>query len=164
MIAKKIFSSFILLVALMLYSTATTAQQAPKKPAYTPIPKFKPPVVKSYLAKLTGSAAVCSAEEGKQIITLPLRVADSKDFSYKISSYQLAYKRLGVTEDEETGKASPANDLVGQRFTETPLPEIWKSNITETLHKGEELFFFDIIVFDTQGRLFFAPDLKITIQ
>jgi hypothetical protein len=26
------------------------------------------------------------------------------------------------------------------------------------------LYFFDIIVYDKQGRLFFAPELKITIQ
>ena len=159
------YTGFCMAVLLSVAATvAAIAQQAPKKPAYTPIAKFKPPVVKSYLAKLTGAAAVCSAEEGKQIIALPLRIADDKNFSYKISSYQLAYKRIGVTEDEETGKVSVANDLVGQRFTETPLPELWKSNIIETLHKGEELLFFDIIVTDKKGRLFFAPDLKITIQ
>ena len=100
----------------------------------------------------------------KQIITLPLRIADEKNETYKISSYQFAYKRIGVTEDEETGKLSPQSDMVAQRFTETPLPELWKSNIIEQLHKGEELYFFDIIMLDKTGRLFFAPDLKITIE
>ena len=140
------------------------AQQPGKKPVVTPIPKFKPPVVKTYLGKYEGGKAICTAEEGRQIIVQPLKVADDKNNSYVISSYQFAYKRLGVTEDEETGKTSPAKDMVAQRFTETPLPEIWKTNITEQLHAGEELYFFDIIARDKQGRLFFAPELKIGIQ
>ena len=59
---------------------------------------------------------------------------------------------------------SPQTDIAADRFTVTPLPEIWQSNINEFLHTGEELFFFDVIVFDKQGKLFFAPELKIIIQ
>ena len=157
------YSRFILAFLLVIMvSFAGSAQQA-KKPVST-FAKFKPPVVKSSLGKYNGSAATCSAEEGKQIILQALKIADDKNATYKISSYQFAYKRVGVTEDETTGAVFPAKDMVSQRFTETPLPEIWKSNITEQLHKGEELYFFDIIVYDKQGRLFFAPELKITIQ
>ena len=141
-----------------------TAAQHPKKPAVTPVVKFKPPVVKTFLAKFTGVSTSCSAEEGKQIITLPLVITDDKNNSYPVTSYQFAYKRIGVTEDEETGKTSPQSDMVADRFTVTPLPEIWKTNITEQLHTGEQLYFFDIVVKDKQGRLFFAPELKITIQ
>jgi hypothetical protein len=152
---------FIVFLLAAMISVTGFAQKA-KKPVST-FAKFKPPVVKSYLGKYTGTAS-CAPEEGKQIILQSLRIADDKNSSFKISSYQFAYKRLGVTEDETTGAVTPAKDMVAQRFTETPLPEIWKSNITEQLHKGEELYFFDIIVYDKQGRLFFAPELKITIQ
>ncbi|MEO7536662.1 MAG: hypothetical protein ABIU30_22595, partial [Ferruginibacter sp.] len=103
-------------------------------------------------------------EEAKQVITLPLKIVDDKNLGYNISSYQFAYKRIGITEDEETGKTSPQSDIAAERFTTTPLPEVWQKNIVEGLHKGEELYFFDIIVFDKQGRRFFAPELKITIQ
>ena len=151
-------------LAFLLFATisVTVNAQTAKKPVST-FAKFKPPVVKSYLAKYTGTTS-CSPEEGKQIILQALKIADDKNNTYKISSYQFAYKRLGVTEDETTGAVTPAKDMVAERFTETPLPQIWKSNITEQLHKGEELYFFDIIVYDKQGRLFFAPELKITIQ
>ena len=151
-------------LAFLLFATisVTVNAQTAKKPVST-FAKFKPPVVKSYLAKYTGTTS-CSPEEGKQIILQALKIADDKNNTYKISSYQFAYKRLGVTEDETTGALTPAKDMVAERFTETPLPQIWKSNITEQLHKGEELYFFDIIVYDKQGRLFFAPELKITIQ
>lgn len=156
----------LLLTAILFTGLATTAQAQPvKKPAMaTPIVKFKPPVVKTFLAKFTGSNATCSAEEGKQVITLPLRIVDAGNTAYAISSYQLAYKRLAVKEDESTGATSPTTDLVAQRFTETPIAGIWKTSIIEQLQRGEELFFFDIIVMDKQGRRFFAPDLKLTIQ
>ena len=156
------YARFFMAFLLSAMVSFTGIAQATKKPATT-FTKFKPPVVKSYLGKYTGTAS-CSPEEGKQIIQQPLKIADDKNNNYKISSYQFAYKRLGVTEDETTGAVTPAKDMVAQRFTETPLPEIWKTNITEQLHKGEELYFFDIIVYDKQGRLFFAPELKITIQ
>ena len=152
---------FPLLIVLSILGFAATAQQA-KKPASAFV-KFKPPVVKSYLGKYSG-APKCSPEEGKLAIQQSLKIADDKNYNYAIASYQFAYKRLGVTEDEATGAVTPARDMVAQRFTETPLPDIWKNNITEQLHKGEELYFFDIIVYDKQGRRFFAPELKITIQ
>jgi hypothetical protein len=158
--------SRILLIALLFTSLTGTAQvQPPKKqPTSTPIAKWRPPAVRSFLAKFTGPNAVCSAEEGKQIITLPLRIVDDKNNPYAISSYQFAYTRLGVKENEETGELSPATDIASQPFSVTPLPDIWKNNIIEQLKKGETLFFFDIIVMDKQGRRFFAPELKITIQ
>jgi hypothetical protein len=159
----KQYARFYLLFILAAMVTVSGIAQA-KKPTHSPFSKFKPPAVKSYLGKFSGSTATCTAEEAKQVITEPLKVSDDKNAAFKISSYQFAYKRIGVTEDEETGKVSPAKDMVAKRFTETPLPDIWKSNITEQLHKGEELYFFDIIVYDKQGRLFFAPELKITIQ
>jgi hypothetical protein len=126
-----------------LFISAAAQQKPAAKPATAvPVTRFKPPMVKSYIDKYSGNTLKLSAEEGKRIIINPLRVADDKNTSYKISSYQFAYKRQGVTENEETGEVSPASDMVAQRFTESPLPD----------------------VYDKQGRLFFAPELKITIQ
>jgi len=136
----------------------------PAKPVTGNVVKNKLPVVKTFLGKFTGITNNCSAEQAKQLMTQPLIITDDKNLEYKLSSYQFSYKRIGVTEDEETGKVSPQTDIVADRFTVTPLPEIWQSNIKETLHKGEELFFFDVIVFDKQGKLFFAPELKLIIQ
>ncbi len=136
----------------------------PAKPVTAPVVKKKLPVVKTFLGKFTGIANDCPAEQAKQLITQSLRISDDKNVEYKLSSYQFSYKRIGVTENEETGKVSPQTDIAADRFTITPLPEIWQSNIKESLHKGEELFFFDVIVFDKQGKLFFAPEIKIIIQ
>lgn len=165
MYIKKIFFLF-MLITFGLLPAFVMAQKPVKvaKPIAGAVVKNKLPVVITFLGKFTGITNNCSAELAKQMITLPLKIIDNKDVEYKISSYQFSYKRIGVTENEETGKVSPQTDIVADRFTVTPLPEIWLSNIKESLHKGEELFFFDVIVFDKIGKLFFAPELKIIIQ
>ncbi|MFT3679083.1 MAG: hypothetical protein QM791_02350 [Ferruginibacter sp.] len=164
MMTKKYTKLAFLLFAVLIAITVTAQTDKPAKTTSIPIVKFKPPVVKISWGRLTGPAASCVAEEAKQLVKLPLKVTDAKNTSYQVVSYQLTYKRLGVTEDEETGKVTPASDQVGRSFTETPLPEVWQTNIIEQVHKGEELYFFDVVVYDKQGRRFFAPELKITIQ
>ena len=160
---KKYLPYFTLITLLMMVSSVAIAQ-VPAKTTVKPIVKFKPPVVQSYLGGITGKEAVAGAEEAKNLITLPLKIVGDKNNNYTVASYQFAYKRTGITEDEATGKTSPESDMVSNQFNATPLPAIWQSNIVETLHKGETLHFFDIIVLDKQGRRFFAPELKITNQ
>lgn len=152
------FIACLLLVVISIHGQQTA------KPSSYPSIKFKPPVVKTFLGKITGRSPSIKAEEGKQLISLQLNIVDDKNISYTLGSYQFAYKRIGVTEDEETGKALPQSDMVGDFFTATPLPSLWVKNIKESLHAGEELYFFDVIVLDKQGRRFFAPELKISIQ
>ena len=138
--------------------------QVAQKPAAKTFVKFKPPIVKTYLGKISGTGATAGTVEIKYLVSLPIKVIDDKDINYSISSYQFVYKRLGVTEDEESGKTSPQTDIVSNHFNTTPLPEIWQKNIIEGAHIGEEVYFFDIIAIDKQGRRFFAPELKIKIQ
>lgn len=152
---------------LMVMATATGGDLVyAQKPAQSNPPataNYKRPVVKSWLGKANGNISLTS-QEAVQLVALPLKVIDDKNNDYAISSYQFAYKRLGVTEDEQTGAKAPARTVTADRFTTTPLPAVWQTNISESLKKGEELYFFDIIVLDKQGRRFFAPELKISIQ
>lgn len=159
---KKFYLLFSVFALVLLSGKVMLAQQ-PGKSVTPPGAKYKKPLVKSWLGKVSGNITL-NADEARQLITLPLKISDDKNVTYSISSYQFAYKRIGVTEDEETGKAAVQTDMVADRFTGTPLPPVWQKNIIEGLHAGEELYFFDIIVFDKQGRRFFAPELKITIQ
>lgn len=154
-----------ILFAVLFSATVTTVSAQKPKPAVTshPVQKFKPPKLTSMLGIRSDSATV-EVEEALQLINLPLKITDDKKNSYSISSYQVMYKRKGVTEDEETGKVSPASTSVAQLFRETPLPAIWKKVLTEQIQSGEELYFFDIIAKDAQGRYMFAPDLKIRIK
>lgn len=159
---KKFYQAF-LFPALMFLSVNDTLAQKPARPVASPVSQLKKPLVKSSLGKVNGDITLV-AEEAAQLIGLPLVIADDKNVHYVISSYRFAYKRIGVTEDEETGKTSAQTDLASDRFTSTPLPAVWQKNIVAGLHKGEELYFFDIIVFDKAGRRFFAPELKINIR
>ncbi len=155
---------FILSVVFSAMLTTVLAQK-PKTTNVSPVAvqKFKPPKLTCSLGIRSDSATI-AVEEALQMVSLPLKISDDKKNNYAISSYQLLYKRRAVTEDEETGKVTPTTSMVANLFRETPLPELWKKNITEQLRSGEELFFFDIIAKDAQGRLMFAPDLKIKIK
>ena len=127
------------------------------------VPKFKPPVVKTYLGVNTNGAAV-TAQEASQLVGFPLKVTDDKKNVYTVMSYGFIYKRKGVVEDEQTGAKKIAFTTVADKFSETPLPKIWIDNLKDGFQRDEELYFYDITVQDDKGRKFFAPDLKITIQ
>jgi hypothetical protein len=94
----------------------------------------------------------------------PILVKDDKNNVYKVTYYQFAYTRRAVTEDEKTGKLSPTTSLATDYFTSTPLPEKWVRIIREDLKPGEQLFFCDVIVKDTTGQSFYAPNIKIITQ
>jgi hypothetical protein len=141
--------------------------QKPKPKPVTARPagfqKFTPPKLISMLGIRTDSAVVFR-EEALQLINLPLKVTDDKKNVYTLTSYQAIYKRRGVTEDEASGKVTPVVNTVIANFKTTPLSPIWIKILTEQLRAGEELDFFDIVVKDAQGRLMFAPELKIKVK
>ena len=124
---------------------------------------FTQPKLTSMLGIRSDSVTVL-LEEAVQLVKLPLKVTDDKKNVYTISSYQAMYKRKGVTEDEASGKVTPTVNPVIDNFKTTPLSPIWIKILTEQLRAGEELYFFDIVVKDSQGRLMFAPELKIKVK
>jgi hypothetical protein len=150
----------------MAQSPQKTANNKPasKPPIAAPKPKQPQPMVKSTWGKYGGSNNMLAAEEAKQLLSQPIVITDEKSVTYQLHSYQFGYRRRGVTENEQTGEVTPQSDMVIQLFKTTPLPELWQNNISETLHKDEELYFFDVIVYDKNGKLFFAPELKIIIK
>jgi hypothetical protein len=153
----KNFSFFICAFYLIL-SFAGLAQVP--KPA--PV-KWKPPQAQTFLEAYHDTVSL-SAEECKKAIALPLHITDAKKFNYVLVSYQCLYRRIGVTEDEQTGKTSPATSMVAQTFKTTPLSDLWLKIINEDLKSGEEIYFFDVVSKDAQGKFFFAPNLLIKIK
>ena len=156
----KQFSLFLICAFACFFSFS---QQLQKKPEITRIARFKPPVVKSFLGVNTNGATI-TGNEASELITSPLKITDAQNNIYSIDSYHFLYKRKGVFEDEESGRKQVAFTTVADVFKTTPLPKIWIDNIQNGFQKGEEIYFFDIVVKDKTGRKFFAPDLKITIQ
>lgn len=157
--AKRLCLFFMLFIAV----AAASAQPPRNNGKNTPAPKAKLPKLTTSLGTRSDSATV-SVDEALQLVGLPLTITDDKKQSYTITTYQFLYKRKGVTEDEETGKVSPATSMVAKQFKTTPLEKLWINIMREQLQAGEEFYFFDVVVKDGQGRLMFAPNLKIKIQ
>lgn len=150
-----------LLLILFAIANATSAQTTAHT-TITKVAKFKPPVVKTFLGRNNQTAEV-TVDEANQLINLPLKITDEKNVAYTISSYQFMYKKKSVIQNEESGKKEIVFTTVADLFRITPLPQIWRKNIGGTVQKGEELYFFDIIVKDKLGRNFYAPELKIKV-
>ena len=148
---------------LLIAATAQTKKPTPKNNVITPVVKFKPPAVKTFLGRNEKEATV-TVDEANQLVNLPLKIVDDQNNTYSISSYQFLYKKKSVIEDEETGKRSTVFTNTADLFKVTPLPKVWKENISGGLQKGEELYFFDIVVNDKQNRKFFAPNVKIIVK
>jgi hypothetical protein len=153
----------IVLAAAILMGQSAFAQPGKQPAKIIPVQKFKPPKVKTALGRCTDSIVV-TKEEARQLIGLPLRISDAKNVTYAVSSYQFAYKSIAVTEDEASGKVLPTTAMVSDYFKTSPLPELWQENIKRTAASGDQFYFFDVIVKDAQGRLFFAPELKIYVR
>lgn len=157
-----------LLFTLITVSASAQTKKVMKKTAVTTaaitsVAKFKPPVVKTFLGKNNGEATV-TVDEANQLVNLPLKIIDDKNNTYTISSYQFLYKKKSVIENEETGRKEIAFTQTADIFKSTPLPKVWRDNISGALQKDEQLMFFDVIVNDKQNRKFFAPNLKIIVK
>lgn len=156
----KIIIKYLLSILLLSSINISFAQN---KQIITKEPKFKPPVVKTYLGSNQNGAGV-TVDEGVQLVGLPLKIIDAKNNQYTIDSYQFLYRQKSFIRNDETGKTEEVFTISADRFNSTPLPKVWIDNISRRLQKDEQLYFFDIVVKDKQGRSFFAPELKITIK
>ncbi|MDQ2718583.1 MAG: hypothetical protein M3Z26_02295 [Bacteroidota bacterium] len=148
---------------IFIFSAGVLVSFAQEKPVITKVPKFKPPVVKTFLG-VNQNGATVTTDEAAQLITLPLKIKDDKNNVYPIDSYQFLYRKKGAIQDEETGKIQTTFTIQSDRFNSTPLPKIWIDNLKDSFQKDEQLYFFDIVVKDKEGRRFFAPELKIAIR
>lgn len=152
-----------ILLCIFLLSSIINKSLAQDKPIITKEPKFKPPVVKTYLGVNQNGAQV-TVDEGVQLVGLPLKIVDAKNNPYNIDSYQFLYRQKSFILDDETGRKEEVFTISADRFHTSPLPKVWVDNIRRNLQQDEQLYFFDIVVKDKEGRMFFAPELKITIK
>ena len=154
----------ILFLIAVFFSVQLSFAQKPtpkgEKKYATPV---KPPVLKTQIGILSDSVPA-PVDQVKALLGAPLKVTDVNNQPLTVTYYQFLYKRKAVREDEKTGKVIPTTSTVSDYFTSTPLPEKWIKIIREELVAGEELYFFDIIVKDKQGKPFYAPNLKIITQ
>ncbi len=160
----QVLKNIVVLFSIFLFSTVVFAQKTkPTKARDEVVKKYTPPKLVTFLG-IRSDSSIVSVDEALQLIKQSLIITDDKKIGYTITSYQCMYKRKGVTEDEVSGKVSPTSSIVANLFKTTPLPELWRKIISEQLKRGEEIFFFDIVVKDAKGHLAFAPNLKLIIQ
>lgn len=157
-------SAYLFLSIILINTVSAQATKKVVKPAtITPVAKFKPPAVKTFLGRNSGESSV-TVDEANQLVSIPLKITDDKSNVYTISSYQFLYKKKSVIENEDNGKKEIVFTTTANTFKSTPLPKIWQDNISGALQKDEQLYFFDVIVNDKQNRKFFAPNLKILVK
>jgi hypothetical protein len=102
--------------------------------------------------------------EADAVIGAALKVKTLKNENYVVTSYHFLYKKIVTSEDEETGKAYATTTNKSSMFKTTPLPPNWLAAVRENLKPGEDLIFFDIIAKDPQGRVMYAPIIKLTVK
>ena len=158
-----LFKAVFFVIATCFSVQSINAQKPRTKKNIITVKKFKAPKLLTSIGSFNDSS-VLSVAQAETVIAMPLKIVDSKKNEYAVSSYQFLYKRKVVTEDEQTGKMSPASSISSERFNATPLPELWVNIIREELKPGEELFFFDVIAKDLQGRVMYASNLKIMVK
>ena len=150
------------LVSFVLFSAFTQGLFAQQKTTQ-PKPKFKPPVVNVYLGGHPNGDSI-SKETAKILLPLPLLIIDQKKEEYSVENYQFLYRKKSYIPAPKTGKEEAAYTISAGIFSVTPLPKIWVDNVGFNLLKGEEFYFFDIIVKDKKGNRFLAPNFKLYVS
>ena len=125
--------------------------------------KFKVPKLITSLGNFKDTMFV-SPQVADSLLGISFKISDAKNTPYSISSYSFLYRKIVATEDEQTGKVSNTTSVKSSLFKASPLPQLWQNVIRENLRTGEELLFFDVIAKDAQGRVMYAPNLKLIIK
>ncbi|MEO6818097.1 MAG: hypothetical protein ABI266_07150 [Ginsengibacter sp.] len=134
-----------------------------EKSVITTVKKFKPPVVQTTWGNSKSDAKV-TKDEAVKMLSLPIKIIDSSGRNYTIDNYRFLYRSKSLVENEQTGQKEVSFTVTSDKFVTSPISKIWIDNIVNGLQSDEQFFLFDVMVKDDKGRLFFAPDLKITIQ
>jgi hypothetical protein len=146
----------LLVLALTIFSFAGFAQTKPAT-------KFKPPQLFTQLGTYRDSVQVTVAE-AEALTSQTLKIFDGAKGTYTVSSYIFIYKKIGVTEDEQTGKVSPTSNIVANTFKVTPLPQVWIDQVRDQVKAGDELHFVDVIAKNSKGQIMYAPNLKLIVR
>ena len=152
-----------LILPLLLLLCADSFAQKPKSVKPTLFVKYKVPKLTTMLGNFKETAYL-APQTADSIIGLGLKITDAKNVVYTISSFQFLYKKIVTTEDENTGKTSKTSSIKSSLFKTSPLPVMWLNAVRENLKSSEELFFFAVVVKDPQGRIMYAPDLKLILK
>ncbi|PUZ24288.1 hypothetical protein DCM91_12720 [Chitinophaga costaii] len=93
-----------------------------------------------------------------------LVVRDQKNNKYEIISFEFTYEQKTSFVNDTTNKAGYYIEYLGDNFKHTAkLSDIWVNKLKETLQRGDELFFSNIIVKYPPDKYYKVPDLRFVI-
>lgn len=155
----------LLLLPLFLFVFLLGHAQSRPKPAVKPAtPVAKGPVPKvaaSVGGKTSGNIELSTA---KVIIDFPLLLKDDKGNVYPVKQCTFVYKRMTTFEEEMTGEKKTGWEyLVKELRNNEQLDEFWRTEVKETLQKGEELYFQKILADSKKGYLIPVTGLSFKI-
>lgn len=150
----------LLLLPLLFLFTFVTAQTRPAtKPAAKPVKPVAAPIAKGpvpkVLASLGGKAGGdIELSTARVLIDFPLLLKDDKGNVYPIKQCTFVYKRISTFEEERTGEKKTGWEyLVKELRNNDQLDEFWRTEVKESLQKGEEIHFQKILADSKKGYL-----------
>lgn len=147
-------TTILMLVLLTCVFSQTHAQEKPS---------LQPPALQSFWGYY--KAGIHPVEMVRTMIDTAIWVMDEQKQRYTIRSFRVNYFSNDQYEDETTGKLKTRRNLLSKEFRETNmLSDLWKQSIYESLKPKDEILIDLISVKDKQGRIFYAPDIKISVQ
>ena len=145
-------------IIFLLFSSNVIAQKSASKPI-----KFKQPKLTTILGEFKDTMNI-SPLQAEAVIGALLKVVNTKNEFYTVTSYEFLYKKIVTSEDETTGKPYLTTYIKSALFKISPLPKLWLEAVRELPRPGEELIFFNVIAKDKENRYMYAPNLKLTIK
>lgn len=153
---------FIFCLALVFGISANAQRRNTPKPL--PVTKYRPPKLTTSIGNYKDTMFI-PVQEATNVIGLPLKITDAKNDVFTVSSYNFVYRQIVTTEDDSlNGRPSFTTSIKSALFKTTPLPAFWLSVMKERPLPGEEYIFFDVIARDAQGRVMYAPNIKLTLK
>lgn len=147
-------TTFLMLVLLTSVCSHSHAQEKPS---------LQPPALQSFWGYY--KAGIHPVETVRTMIDTAIWVIDDQKQRYTVRSFRVNYFSNDQYEDETTGKLKTRRNLLSKEFRETNmLSDLWNQSIYESLKPKDEILIDLISVKDKQGRIFYAPDIKISVQ
>lgn len=144
----------LLLLPLLFLCILATAQRTPAKPATKPAVPAKGPVPRVQASVGGKSGGDIELSTARVLIDFPLLLKDDKGNVYPVKQCTFVYKRITTFEEEYTGqKRTGWEYLVKELRNNDQLDEFWRTEVKESLQKGEELHFQKILADSKKGYL-----------
>lgn len=145
----------LLLLPLLFLFIVVSAQTRPAtRPAAKPTAPAKGPVPKVQASIGGKSGGDIELSTARLLVDFPLLLKDDKGNVYPVKQFTFVYKRITSFEEEYTGQKKTGWEyLVKELRNNEQLDEFWRTEVKESLQKGEELHFQKILADSKKGYL-----------